>query len=178
VNNEESEGRTIAVARIARARGIRGEVVADYHTDFPSRFADVDEVWVAVPGRARERRRIEEAWDHQGRLVLKLEGIDTVESAAALAGAWVEVDSREAVALPEGSYFDHDLVGCTVVDSRGEELGRIKEVLRLEGNHQLVVEHRGADYMIPARAEFCTSIRIDERRVVVDLPEGLIDLNR
>ena len=174
---DEPEFGTIAVARIARARGIRGEVVADYHTDFPGRFGRVAEVWLTLQGR-RERRSVEEAWDHNGRLILKLVGIDTVEAAGALAGAWVEVARSEAVELPEGSYYDHDLVGCTVVDTHGRELGRIKDVLRLAGNHQLVVEHEGEEYWIPARAELCTEISLEARRVVVDLPEGLIDLNR
>jgi len=175
---DEPDVSTIAVARIARARGIRGEVVADYHTDFPGRFEHLDEVRLALPDGARERRSVEEAWDHNGRLVLKLGGVDTVEQAARLAGAWVEIAAAEAVELPAGSYYDHDLVGCVVVDPRGRELGRIKEVLRLAGNHQLVVEHAGAEYMIPARAELCTEVSLEARRVVVDLPEGLIDLNQ
>jgi 16S rRNA processing protein RimM len=166
------------VARVARSRGIRGEVLADYHTDFPGRFDRLGEVWVSGPGLAPERRTVEDAWDHNGRLVLKLAGVDSVEAADSLAGAWIEVDAGDAEPLPEGTYYDHDLVGCTVVSVAGEILGEVKEVLRLSGNHQLVIERAGGECLIPARAEICVAVSIPERRITVDLPEGLIDLNR
>ena len=168
----------IAIARITRPRGNRGEVLAEFHTDFPERFADLREIWLRFPDGRRERKTLEESWEHAGRLVLKLGGVESITEAEAYAGAWVEVGAEAAVELPEGSYYDHDLVGCRVVDPEGQDLGVVHEVVRLAGNHQLLVLRDGHEYLIPARAEICREIAVDRRQIVVDLPEGLMDLNK
>jgi 16S rRNA processing protein RimM len=168
----------IVIARIARTRGNRGEVLADLYTDFPSRFNALREVWLVHADGRRERFALEEVWIHQGRPVLKFLGIDTISSAEQLAGAWVEIDSAQAVSLPEGMYFDHDLIDCTVYDARGESLGRVKEVLHIAGNDQLVVAGINGEFLLPAVGEICKEISIAEKRILADLPIGLMDLNK
>ena len=168
----------VAVARIARTRGIRGEVIADIHTDFPSRFETLARVWLRLPDGTREGATLEECWGHQGRLVLKFEGFDSIEASARLAGAWVEVAPEDAVELPEGIYYDHDLVGCRVRGADGREIGTVSEVLRIAGNHQLVVATAAGECLIPAHADICREVSIERKEIVVELPEGLIDLNR
>lgn len=167
----------IAIARIARTRGNRGEVVADLHTDFPDRFEKLHEVWMELPDRGRLRIGLEDAWRHRGRIVLKLRGIDSIRDAERFIGAWVQVPECEVISLPEGTYFDHDLIGCSVRDFGGKDLGVVREILRIAGNSQLVVVGPGGEFLIPAAAEICKKISIDRREISVDLPEGLIDLN-
>ncbi len=167
----------LAVAYIVRTRGNRGEVLADLHTDFPARFNQLEEVWLAFPDHSRRCFRLQECWEHKGRQVLKFWGVDSISAAEALVGAWVEVESRDAVILPEGTYFDHDLTGCRVVDQSGRDLGIVKEILRIEGNNQLVVGIGTGEYLIPAKEGICKEISIPEKRITVELPEGLMDLN-
>jgi 16S rRNA processing protein RimM len=167
----------ITVARIARTRGNKGEVLADSHTDFPERFSLLEEVWLEFPDRTRAQMSLERVWEHKGRYVFKFQGVDTISEAERLAGAWIQVASAEAVVLPEGTYFDHDLVGCTVVSASGEELGSVAEILRIAGNHQLVVRGIRGEFYIPAAGGFCREIFLEDRRIVVELPEGLMDLN-
>ena len=166
-----------AIARIARPRGNRGEVLAELHTDFPDRFDGLEEVWLEYPDGRTERISLEDAWDHGGRKVLKFRGVDSIADAEKLVGAWVQIPDTGVVQLPDGSYFDHDLVGCLVVDPAGGELGTVVEVLRYSGNHQLLVRGGHGDFMVPAREPICRSVSIGERRIVADLPEGLMDLN-
>ncbi len=168
----------IAIARIVRTRGNRGEVLADLYTDFPERFDSLEVVWLEWPDGSRERLRLDGSWEHKGRRVLKFSGADSISSAEKLVGAWVKVESTAAAALPEGTYFDHDLIGCSVRTMTGEELGTVKEVLRIEGNHQLVIDGSRGEFMLPAASGFCREISVAEKRILVDLPEGLIDLNK
>lgn len=167
-----------AIARIVRTRGNSGEVLAELYTDFPARFSLLEKVWVEFTDGRRELFRLENTWQHKGRQVLKFEGIETISQAEALAGAWVEIDADQMVALPEGQYYDHDLIGCSVRDLVRGELGKIKEILRIAGNHQFLIEGPRGEFMIPAAQGICKEISIEHREVVVDLPEGLIDLNK
>jgi len=169
---------TLAIARIARPRGNKGEVIADLHTDFPDRFDGLSEVWLSWPDGRRERRVLTGSWPHQGRRVLKFEGADTISDAEPLAGAWVEIEAEQAVELPGGVYFDHDLVGCAVVDGAGRDLGVVSGIERFPGNPQMVVRAGSGEFLLPAGGSFFLDVSIEHKRIVVDLPEGLVDLNR
>jgi len=168
----------IAIARIVRPRGNRGEVLADLYTDNPARVDHLEEVWLELSEGVRERFVLENAWLHNGRQVLKFAGIDSISEAEKLVGAWVEVERDRAVKLPEGSYFDHDLVGCLVSDPGGAILGKVIDVLHVPGHDQWVVESERGEFFIPAVEEFCREVNIAEKKIVVDVPEGLIDLNK
>ena len=168
----------LAVARITRPRGNRGEVIADFCTDFPERFKLLRQVWLEFGNQHREQLLLEDCWTHKGRPVLKFAGINSISEAERLAGAWVEVESSDATPLPDGSYFDHDLVGCSVKTIEGRDLGRVAEVLRIAGNSQLVVANGQAEVLIPAVEAFCKEISITRKEILVDVPEGLIELNK
>lgn len=166
----------ISIARIARPRGNRGEVLADLYTDFPDRFDVLEKVWVEFPDGRTQRVTIEESWEHKGRRVLKLAGIDSINAAKDLAGCWISIPADQAVALPEGTYFDHDLVGCCVRDIRGNGLGIVTGILRIAGNNQLIVKDLNKEYLIPVVDSICVEIDIDSKQITVDPPEGLMDL--
>jgi 16S rRNA processing protein RimM len=166
------------VAKIARTRGIRGEVLADLHTDFPERFQELKDVWLEFPDGTRRHMTLENSWTHQRRQVLKFLGVDDINAAEEFAGAWVQIEAQEAVILPEGTYFDHDLIGCSVRSLAGDELGTVEQVLRITGNSQLVVRGRSGEFYVPVTEAFCKSVSIDRKEILVDLPQGLIDLNR
>lgn len=166
----------IAIARIARTRGNRGEVLADLYTDFPDRFNLLREVWLVPDGGHRQLLALEGSWEHKGRRVLKFAGVDSISSAEAYVGCWVEIPVDQAMPLPEGTYFDHDLVGCSVQDTRGNQVGTVIEVLHIAGNSQLVVKHLDREFLIPAVESICVRISPKEKQILVDLPEGLMDL--
>ena len=168
----------LAIARVVRTRGNRGEVLAELHTDFPTRFNLLEKVWLAFPDRSRRCLKLEECWEHKGRQVLKFAGVDSITAAEELVGTWVEIEAGDAVILPAGTYYDHDLVGCNVIDQSGRRLGTVKEVWRIPGNNQLVVESDRGEFLIPAKGGICKEVSIPDRRIMVELPEGLMDLNQ
>jgi 16S rRNA processing protein RimM len=167
----------IAIARIARTRGNRGEVLVDLYTDFPDRFDKLEEVWLESAA-GRQTAVIEETWEHKGRRILKFKGIDDIGSAERLVGCWVQVPEDQAVKLPEGMYFDHDLIGCSVENLQGEFVGTVAEILRIAENSQLVVRDRGREHLIPLVRSICVRIEITAKRIVIDPPEGLMDLGK
>jgi 16S rRNA processing protein RimM len=168
----------IAIARIVRTRGNRGEVLADLYTDYPDRFDALKEVWLEFDGGNRQCMNLEDSWEQKGRRVLKFAGIDTISSAEAFVGCWVEIPADQAVRLPEGTYFDHDLIGCSVVDTQGKRLGTVAEILHIAGNSQLVVKEFDREYLIPAVEAICIQISVEGKRILVDPPEGLMDLDK
>jgi 16S rRNA processing protein RimM len=174
--NQGAKNSYIAIGRVARTRGIRGEVVTDLHTDFPSRFDALKEVWLEFADGRRQRMALEKSWEHKGRRVLKLSGVDSINMAEAYVGCWVVLPAEQAMPLQVGTYFDHDLVGCIVRDVSGNQMGIVNEVRHIAGNDLLVVQNADREFLIPAVDSICIKISIEEKQILIDPPEGLMDL--
>src|SRR5215213_7025620 len=104
----------VLVGRVARAHGNRGQVIVNLDTDFPDeRFRTGAVVLVGASATARTIRDVR---FHQGRPILALEGIQTMDDAEALAGAELKVPAAAAESLPEHTYYHYDLIGCEVTE--------------------------------------------------------------
>ena len=152
------------------ARGLRGELVCAILTDFPERFATTRTVLVGEPPReyAVERHHLQ-----RGRLVLKLAGIGKREAAEQLRGALVEVPVEQAVELPPGQYFWHQIVGLRVVDNAGRDLGTVAEILVTGSNDVYVVRREGRELLLPAIRDVVREIDVERGEMRVELLPGL-----
>ena len=165
----------LLVGRVARAHGIRGHVIVNPETDFmEDRFRPGRRMLVG-PADRRRGYEIHDIRFHQGRPIVRFDGIETMTDAEALAGAELWLPEEEVAPLPAGTFYRHDLVGCEVRDTRGALVGRVTAVEgSLDRSYLVVDEH----VMIPLVEGICVSVDIAGRSVTVDPPEGLIDLNR
>ena len=168
----------ITIAQIVRTRGNRGEVLVESHTDFPDRFDILEEVWLEFENGRLQKITLDFTWEHKGRRILKFAGIDTISSAEKFIGCMVQIPREQAVRLPENTYFDHDLIGCSVEDTHGKHLGFVEDILRISGNNQLVVKNGDRELLIPAVKSICKRISTEKKRIFVDPPEGLMDLDQ
>jgi 16S rRNA processing protein RimM len=165
------------VGRIARAHGIRGEVIVNPDTDFPERRFREGAALFTRRGGAVETLRVTTARIQRGRPIVGFEGFHTMNEAAALAGCELRVSPDELEPLPAGSYYHHDLVGCAVETASGTRIGIVGRVEGASGPSRLVVDAPDGEVLIPLAADICMSIDVAARRIVVDPPEGLLELN-
>jgi 16S rRNA processing protein RimM len=114
---------------------------------------------------------------HQGRPIIALEGIETMTEAEALAGAELKVPPAAAGTLPEHTYFHYDLIGCEVTDRSGKTIGPVTGVEGTIDMSRLVVAGSHGEVLIPLVAEICTEIDVAGRRIIVNPPDGLLELN-
>jgi 16S rRNA processing protein RimM len=166
----------VTIALLGKTRGNRGEVTAFPLSSKLERFESLKEVFLFGTG---ERREVESTWFHNGTLIFKFRGIDTISEAELLAGVEVRVPVSERIPLEEGEFFQDDLIGCDVVDRRtGESIGPVTAWDDAGGSGLLVVG-RGEDaLLIPFTRSICVEINPAARRITVELPEGLRDINR
>ncbi|MFP4200908.1 MAG: ribosome maturation factor RimM [Clostridia bacterium] len=158
---------------ITRPHGRRGEVRVTSH--LPGDFVG-DEV-VLVSPEGERRRAVEGLRDHGETLLLKLSGVDSRREAEKLRECTIEVDREQMPALGENTFYLGDLVGCRVRRTDGENLGRIVGLMDGGGNQILEVERDGSTWMLPVARAIIPEIRLEECLVIVDPPEGLVDLD-
>lgn len=171
----------IAIARIVRPQGRRGEVLAEILTDFPSRFADLRRVFLQNSGGTPQKATLDHTWLHKGKVVLKFAGIDSINDAESLRGQYVFIPEEEKVTLPANQYYLWELTGCQVVVESGrarKPLGTVTEIERTGGVDLLHVSNDSRDILIPFTRAICKVIDPDGKLIVIEPPEDLLDLNQ
>lgn len=165
----------VAIARIARPRGLRGECVADILTDFPERFAETGDVIAVMPDGSRRPLILEDARFQKDRVHLKFSQVDDLEGAEELRGAEICVPEDETVELEEGEFFDWELVGCRVETADGEPIGTVRELMKTGGTEILVIDGESKEFLIPFAESICINVDVEGKQIVIDPPEGLLD---
>jgi len=164
----------VTVARLGKTRGIRGEITALELSDRPERYESLRQVYLCGAG-APVPHQVERTWFHNRTLIFKFQGVDTMSDAELLVGMEVRIPLAERIQVEPGEYFQSDLVGCEVVERKtGARVGRVEAWQDGGGRGLLVVE---GGLLIPFARAICVGIDVAARRIVVDLPAGLRELN-
>ena len=166
----------VLIARAVKTHGLKGEVVAELLTDFPERFEDLDEVVLVSPRGEQKTGSIEDFWFQKDRVVLKLDGYDDIDAAKQLIGYEFAVPESDRVQLEADEFYDWELEGCTVKVG-DESIGQVRSVMRTGGAEILVVsDESGNERLVPLAASIVVAIDPVAKTILVDPPEGLLDL--
>ena len=167
----------LVVGRIGRAHGVLGEATIEIRTDLPQDRFIVGALLQTDPA-ANGPLTIESARDHNGILLLKFLGlkdrsaIERVRDTLLLA----EVDMSEE-ALFEDEYHVQQLIGCEVVLESGVIIGELTDVLNLPGQDVLAIRGERGEILIPFISEFVPKVDIENRKITVVPPDGLLELH-
>jgi 16S rRNA processing protein RimM len=166
----------VTVAVLGKTRGIRGELTAFSLSGKPDRFRNLRDVFLFTPSGATRQAEVESSWFHDRTLILKFRGIDSIDDAEPFVGAEVRIPKAERAALEPDEFFQDDLIGCDVVDRRtGESLGCV--LAWQDGGGSGLLELSGG-LLIPFARSICVEIDPAARRIAVELPDGLKEVNR
>lgn len=163
----------LAVGRITRAHGIKGEVSMEILTDFPERFEATEWVYLGDENEAAPYR-LESYRPHKKNLLLKLAGVTTRTQAEQLRRQFVQVPVEEAMPLPEGNCYLFQLIGLKVVTTVGETLGLVADVLETGANDVFIVEDGQRQILLPDIPDVVKVVDLENEQVVVELMAGLI----
>jgi 16S rRNA processing protein RimM len=168
----------ITLAVVIKTQGRRGEVATELHTDIPDRFHAEMRLWALAKDGQRREVKVEDLWPHKSFLVLKFQGIDTINDAEPLIGAELQLPRSERAALEPGWTYLSDLIGCVVFDGP-REIGAIVDVQFGAGEAPLLVVGSGRTlpYEIPYAEAFLEKLDLERRQVRMKLPEGLLEVN-
>lgn len=160
----------VAVGRITRAHGIRGEVAVLPLSQVESRFEPGSKL--VLEGLDRTLT-VTESKPHRHGLLLRFDEIPDRDQAEALHGRYLFVPASEVPRLPEGEFWPHQLLGCEIVTEGGRSLGSIREIVRTPANDVWVAEGADGEALVPALKDVVAKVDIDARRVVVREIAGL-----
>ena len=167
----------ITLARVVKTQGRLGEVAAEIHSDIPGRLHAGMKIVALAEDSSRRELQIDDVWPHKNWLVLKFTGVDSISDAEVLVGCELQVPATERAELEPGAAFVSDLVGCTLLD-RGREVGVVSDVRFGAGEAPLLVVGSGkTELEIPYAQEFLVKTDLEHKRIEMNLPEGLLEVN-
>ena len=165
----------VAVGRLFRARGNRGELTGEIYSSQPGRAEKLKEVVLELPGGKARPSKIEEIWWHNGRPVFKFAGIDSISDAELWAGADILVEDSEKEQPEEGAYSYADLIGC-VLWNREVKAGVVRSVEDFGGGPLLEVKlEDGREVLVPFARSICKEIDVAAKIIRAEVPEGLLE---
>ena len=166
----------VLVGRIARPHGVHGQVIVNPETDFvEDRFASGATLWTRSD-RGDEKLTITSARVQNGRPVIGLSGFSSIEDVERLAGLELRVPEEELQPLGADVYYQHQLVGCRV-STASSEVGDVTRVEGGTGGSLLAVAGPRGEILIPFTRHICVEIDVAARRIRIEPPEGLLELN-
>jgi 16S rRNA processing protein RimM len=167
----------VLVGRIARPHGLRGQVVVNPETDFvEDRFRIGASFWTRS-ARGDEQLTIVTSRVQNGRPVVGFEGFSSIEDVERLAGLDLRVPEGELRPLEPGLYYHHQLIGCVVDTVAGERVGDVVRVTGGAAGSLLEIEGPKGQVLIPLVVPICVEIDVEAKRIRIDPPEGLLDVN-
>ena len=153
-----------------RPHGVRGEIRVQIHTDYPERFAVYRTLHFGPEYRPYT---LASHRFHQGKVLLKLKGVDDRDAAQALCNQWVCIAAQDAVPLKEGEYYLHQMRDLRVITDDGEDLGRVVEIIETGANPVYIVRGKQGEMLLPDTDEVILDISLEDETMTVHLIEGL-----
>lgn len=162
---------------VAGAHGLRGMLRIRCAEGGIESLLEVEHLFLGVHGEASLRHAVVEARPgRRGEVCVSLAGIADREAAESLRGREVWIESAQLGVLPAGEYWAFQLMGCEVEDGAGRKIGRVREIRGTGAQDLLVVDGAdGAEHLIPAVQQWWREVDLERRRIVVELPPGLLD---
>jgi 16S rRNA processing protein RimM len=167
-----SEPEFVIIGYVLAPWGNKGKLKVKTATDFPQRFTPSATVYVN-----RQLTTIDGTEWHKGNAIIKLSTIDSLDSAEKLKGQPLEIHHSQLKSLPEGQYYQFQLIGLEVWTTSGELLGTIADILTAESNDNYIVRGARGEVLIPAIEDVVKSIDLKEGCITIEPVEGLLTLN-
>jgi len=166
----------VTIAVLGRTHANRGEITGVAMTSKPDRFESLREAFLFGESGEPHRVEIVSVWEHGDRLVFKFAGIDNISDAEVWQGAELRIPLADRAPLEDGEYYFSDLIGCEVWDRKaGDRVGVVAAMREFGGPGVLELDN---GILLPFAKAICVNIDPQARRIDVDLPEGLRELNR
>ena len=159
----------LCVGEIVNTHGVRGELKVVPLVDDADDLLDYS--YYLINGK---KHQVESVRFHKNCALIKVEGIDDINTAEKLKGKFLELPREDLKPLPEGRYYICDLIGITVSDEKIGKLGVINEVFNTGSNDVYVVDYMEKPLCIPVIDGVIKEVDLDNKTMIVSLPNGLL----
>ena len=166
----------VSIAKIVKPQGNKGEVAADFLTDFPQRFKDLKKVFLEKDGQNSLPFTIDSFRFLKQRIIIKFSGVNEIRAAERLRNCDIKISKKEIVTLPPNSYYQYDLIDCVVKDVKGCSFGIVTDILEVAGKFLLSIQRSQKEILVPFAREIVLEVNLSKKELICNIPKGLDEL--
>ncbi|HIU51471.1 MAG TPA: 16S rRNA processing protein RimM [Candidatus Merdicola faecigallinarum] len=164
----------LEIGQIVNTNGLKGMVKVNPFTDDMMRFEELEDLYIQYKGNLK-KVKIEQVRYQKNQVLLKLEGINSIEEAENYRNCYLKIHRKDARNLEEDMYFIADLIGLEVYTNQNELLGKLDDVFSTGSNDVYVVkDQNGKQILLPAIKEVIKQIDLKNKKITVELINGLL----
>lgn len=164
----------LEIGQIVNSYGLKGQMKIVPFTDDITRYDELKTIYIEVNKQLKEYK-IEQVKYHKNNVLIKLEGVDDINDTEQFKNCFVKIDRKNAVKLPEDTYFIVDLIGIEVFTEENVLLGKIVDIFPTGSNDVYVVKDElGKQILLPAISEVIKNVDISNKKMIVNLIKGLV----
>lgn len=164
----------IKVGKIVNTHGVKGYIKCIPLTDDLERFEELEYVYTE---KDNIKRTIDDVWYQKGMVCLKLKDIDDMDKAELFKDTYISIVEDQLRVLPEDSYYLFDLEGIDVYSNNGDYIGKISEIYQTGANDVYEVKNNKNSYLIPAIKDVVKSVNVQDKKMIINVIEGLLEWN-
>jgi 16S rRNA processing protein RimM len=157
----------VAIGQIVRSFGVKGDVRVKSLSDVPGRFEGLREVTIETPSGKTIETVVSRVRKDLDSYVIGLEALSTPEEAALFRGSLLKIPEDQVPALPDGQYYEFQLIGMTVKDEQGQPLGMLEDIMETASHPVFVVRGPGREWLVPGRQAVIASMDVAQRTMIV-----------
>ena len=157
----------VAIGQIVKSFGVKGDVRVKSLSDVPGRFEGLREVTIEMPSGKTIETVVNRVRKDPDSYVIGLEAFSSPEEAASFRGSLLKIPEDQVPALPDGQYYEFQLIGMAVQDERGQPLGTLEDIMETGSHPVFVVRGFGREWLIPGRQAVIVSMDVAQRTMMV-----------
>lgn len=166
----------IEIGKIFKPHGLKGDVKVYPSSPDLSLFEEFPFAYLPPVGGERERLAIAKVKPCGKFAILHFKGVDSIEAAERLSGMELEVPEEQFPKLPEGEYYQFQLIGLEVATESGERLGTVRDIIETGSNDVYEVEGgKGGSFLLPAIKDVVRKVSLEEKKIIIRVMEGMLD---
>jgi 16S rRNA processing protein RimM len=170
------ENDLIIVGKIRKCFGVNGEVSVESLSHSLSRFRKLKKVYLGFNQDKLFPTEVISCRINLQKVILKFSSFNNISEIQDFIGSYVFIDSADSIRPPEGKFFQHELLGLDIVDKNAVNYGVLKEILSLPAYDIYIIKYHNKDVLIPAIPEFIISVDLKNRKIVINVVDGLFDV--
>jgi 16S rRNA processing protein RimM len=160
---------------IIKPHGLQGALLLYLDTDHPEDYETMESVFVEIKQKLVPFF-VKAIQVRENRAIVHFENVDSIQEAERLKGLSLYLPLDQLSPLGEGQFYYHDVINFMIVDAADRKIGKIINILELNGNDLFTVDHQGQEVLIPVQDDFIIKVDHDEGIIYMQLPEGLLNV--
>lgn len=165
----------LIIGKVLKPHGVEGKLKVLNYTDSPDVFHYADQLYLKEGNGTMTPLHLKSVSSHKMNMILDVDEIENIERAEETRGCHILIDKAKLKKLPDGEYYQYELIGLDVISVSGKKFGKIKELISTGSNDVFIVREGKQEHLVPALKDIIKKIDFEKRQIIIEPIDGMME---